>query len=181
MYKRDDKKADSIPKGVTKEQRKQRGENAWHVFNSWKLLPGSEGQTVAQDVLERWIATAREGCAKIGKTIGGDIQIGAMLSRALPDSSGAWPPTAVRNIIEALRSKTVEEHVIVGLYNGQGWVARSPGGGRERQLSVQYRTWATIAAESWPRTAAMLRQIADGFSGDAKSWDIESQLDDLRS
>jgi hypothetical protein len=132
-------------------------------------------------VLEAWITSAREGCAKIGKTIGGDIQIGTMLAPAPAAESGVWPHPAVCGLIEALRNKTIERHVGIGLYNSRGAVYRASGGGQERQLAAQYRAWAAAVADRWPRTASMLREIADGYSGEAKGWDIESQLDELRS
>jgi hypothetical protein len=53
------------------------------------------------------------------------------------------------------------------------------GGKQQRDLAEQARGWA-ITCEAWPRTALMLRRIADTWERHARSEDTRAEQDKAR-
>jgi hypothetical protein len=53
------------------------------------------------------------------------------------------------------------------------------GGQEERTFAAQYRSWADASA-TWPRTCAMLRQIAGDWERAAEQADTRAELDQRR-
>lgn len=49
------------------------------------------------------------------------------------------------------------------------------GGEQERGLVRKYREQADAFADKWPRTAAILRRLADGYEREARQQDEESE------
>jgi hypothetical protein len=43
-------------------------------------------------------------------------------------------------------------------------------------LSERYKGYADVLNDEWPRTAAMLRRIADRYASDARREDVEAEL-----
>jgi hypothetical protein len=105
-----------------------------------------------------------------------------MLARSPADSDGLWPHAAVRNLIERLSNDIIDEHLQVGVYNSRGVTSRglSDGGAQERDLATRYRQMSEAVKQNWPRTAKMLRSIADYYVRDAEHHDVQSELNDLR-
>lgn len=95
-------------------------------------------------------------------------------------SDGIWPDIAVREIIEEVASKQMERGITTGVFNKRGVVTRSIGEGgiQERQLAETYYFYAVILGDSYPRTAAMLRSIADRYISNAHKQDIRAELED---
>jgi hypothetical protein len=62
------------------------------------------------------------------------------------------------------------------LWHGQ----QSPGEGRiqERQLVASYQEYADMVKERWPRTATLLRQIADRYAAGARREDMRAELEE---
>jgi hypothetical protein len=85
---------------------------------------------------------------------------------------------AVREIIEELSSEDLEDGIEIEVYNSRGWTSRDPteGGVQERELAEQYTGYAAVLNDRWPRTAAMLRSIADTYSRDAGRHDVDAEL-----
>lgn len=48
------------------------------------------------------------------------------------------------------------------------------GGTQEREAAAPYRETADRVANHWPRTARLLRRIADSFEREGEHWDIEA-------
>jgi hypothetical protein len=93
-------------------------------------------------------------------------------------ADGAWPHPAVRDVIEEVGSADLERGIEVGVYNGRGVVTKHPleGGMQEHQLAERYAGFAPAVADRWPRTAAMLRRLAEGYRVDARREDQEAEL-----
>jgi alpha-L-fucosidase len=91
---------------------------------------------------------------------------------------GIWPHSAVRDVIEEVASTELEGGIEVGLYNSRGvfWRNSNESGVQERQLAEQYAGFAAAINDRWPRTAAMLRRIANGYRADAHREDQEAEL-----
>ena len=129
------------------------------------------------DHLRDWVTAARRHLADEKRSIVGDIVIGEVLAHVPPGSDGVWPAEAVRDLIEDLRSQKFETGLHTGKFNSRGMVWRSveDGGAEERQFAAQYRTWAAQVSDRWPRTGALLRQMADSYEEWAQREDDQSQ------
>ena len=105
-----------------------------------------------------------------------------MLAHAPSDPDGVWPHVAVRNLIEHLNNKTIDRHIQTEIYNNRGVVSRglNDGGNQERELAEKYKKMSDAVKAKWPRTAAMLRSMAESYERQAKYEDIDSDLHDLR-
>ena len=86
------------------------------------------------------------------------------------DDDGTWPCQPVRQLLEELQSERVERNLAARLYNSRGVTVRDPedGGKQERALAEQYRAQANTFSNSWPQTAAVLRNLASMYDTDAR-------------
>ena len=182
LYRRDD--GDRGSDEVSEDEQLARvAYNAREVIESWHLLPGLHVDGVIdEDELGEWIRVARQKCTESKHTAGVDIEIGRLLAHSPNDSDGNWPHVAVRNQIELLASGVIDSHVAMGLYNKRGVTVRSPGeGGRqERELARHYGQMSESLKVKWPRTAAILRSMAESYELDAKRQDADAELRGFR-
>jgi len=160
------------------EQEQARAHHAHDLLDSWRVVPGSNGEHVDAVVLRDWVRQAREAMAATGRGPIGDEQIGQLLSGAPADEGGTWPHPAVCDVIESAASADLEPGIEVGVYNSRGTVTKHPfeGGRQERQLAERYAGFATTLSDRWPRTAALLRRLADGYRAAAQREDERAEL-----
>lgn len=183
IYKRDDREEEPSNEDASDEIRERRARVAHEVLDSWYLLPGlKEDGDVDEKVLTDWITTARKRCEETKYVTGCDLQIGFILAHAPADPDGTWPHTAVRNVIERLNNQTVDDHIQNEIYNSRGVTSRglNDGGKQERVLVEKYKKLSDVVKARWPRTAALLRSIAESYEHEARGHDLESDLHDLR-
>lgn len=183
IYKRDDHVEDPSNDDVSEEIRERRARVAHEVLDSWYLMPGvKEDSTLDEKELTDWVDVARKQCTETKHLMGCDIQIGFILAHAPADPDGIWPHTAVRNLIERLSNEIIDRHIQNEIYNSRGVVSRglNDGGKQERGLAEKYKKIGSAIKAKWPRTAKMLRGIAESYEYQAKNEDIDSDLHDLR-
>ncbi|MGR9209417.1 helix-turn-helix domain-containing protein (plasmid) [Rhizobium leguminosarum] len=147
---------------------------AWDVLQDWKHIPGTRDDGIIDmHVLEEWTKEVRKLSAEVGRLGVADSRIGSVLASAKPDAEGLWPPLAVRELIENLRSKEVESALKTGVYNLRGVTTRmlNDGGRQEHDLAARYRRWSKTLSFEWHRTAAVLESIAKGYEADGKRED----------
>ena len=98
------------------------------------------------------------------------------------DADGIWPVLPIRELIEATRSRDLETGVVVGKSNRRGVTTRAMGAGgdQERTLAKQYREWSEAAAFDWPRTSAILENLAKSYEHEAKVHDDDAERLDWR-
>lgn len=155
-----------------------RAQLAYQLLDGWNSIPGRlPDGAIDAGVLRQWVLEAREAIRASGRAIA-DHVIGEVLRYAPTDADGAWPAVPVRDLIEELASEDLERSIEREVYNSRGVTTRSPtaGGGQERELVAQYTDYARIVAARWPRTAAMLRSIADTYERDARREDTSAEL-----
>ncbi|GAI34957.1 unnamed protein product, partial [marine sediment metagenome] len=162
----------------SEELRKQRAEAALELLRSISVLPGSTGATIDQDRLDIWIDQARTLLGEAGRREIGDKQIGEYLARCTEGTDGIWPHEAVRKVIERVRSTDLESGVAISKFNSRGVVSRSPyeGGRQERELSARYKGNAQKLEFTYPRTAGILRELADDYERLAQDQDRSTEL-----
>lgn len=175
--------ADDEPEltGEAAEQASNVASQAFHVLEEWRRVPGSdEGGTIDAAKLLVWVRDARSACAAVNRAQIGDYKIGVILSAAKRTPGEAWPPEAVREILENVANDDIDQGFVIGLYNRRGVTTRMPsdGGGQERSLAAIYRADAKASALLWPRTRAVLERIADGYEADAAREDQSAEQRD---
>lgn len=149
------------------EQAEQVASAAWDILDAIHLLP-------EDDFVDEWVSLAREQLIECGRLEIGDLYIGKYLSRCQSDEEDEiWPKKSVRSIIESLKSESFEEGVVNGKLNSRGVTTRHPhaGGEQERKLAEGYQKDSESVQLIHPRTAKILRELADHYRSDAKYHD----------
>ena len=154
---------------------------AYRLLNDFHLVPGEkEGQIDARKLRE-WVEEVRRlGKAEDRSEITDEF-VGHVLAHAPTDPDGAWPHRDIRELIEAIGSEHTELGIQVQRFNSRGVQARAmyEGGDRERALATEARDWSK-ATRQWPRTSAMLNQIAEAWERDAQHEDERARHDEMR-
>lgn len=151
---------------------------AFEVLQTWRLCPGmQEDGTLDEARLFQWVIAARERLRENDLLEQGDILIGQVLAFAPPDRDGMFPPRAVRELLEEVRSGGIETGLRIGIYNRRGVVSRGvlEGGAQERVLARTYLEQAESAAE-WPRSRKILKALADDYERYALWQDRRAEL-----
>jgi hypothetical protein len=162
------------------EQRREFASRAFSVLRSWRRCPTTGPDRRADPAaLHAWVKQAREALTRDGRLGPGDSEIGQALAWAAPDDDETSPPRAVRDLLEEVRSDRLDRGLEIGIYNRRGVTSRGvfEGGKKEDGLATQYRD-AADAAAGWPRTAKVLRRLADSYERDAEQ--IEGEAEGLR-
>lgn len=172
------------PRTATEERTATEGEknmagNAWRLLHEWKRVPGTVDATheVDLDALVAWATKARELLKEADRLDVGESQIGQVLAYSPADEDGTWPAKAVRDFLEAHGSKKVLSGLSMGAYNKRGVTSRgmTEGGTQEYKLAERYAKWADATKAQWPKTARVLRDLADGYRSEGQQNDEEAQ------
>jgi hypothetical protein len=164
------------------EQEAARARVAYELLSSWHILPGTAPDgSVDAATLNAWVDDARARCTASDREASGDQYIGQILAHAPSGAEGLWPHPAVRDVIERLASARVESGIISGIFHSRGVFAKAldDGGNQERAIAARYQGYADALALPHPRTAGMLRQIAEDYKRYAQREDERAQQRDL--
>lgn len=152
---------------------------SYELLDGWHEIPGAaSGVSVDHLKLTAWIDRARGALAEKGRQRMGDVYIGKLLSASPFDPDGSWPHSAVRDQIERLASNEIDQGFDSGVFNSRGVTTRSltEGGLQERNLADRYEGFAKRADLKWPRTAALLRHLAQTYRDQARREDASAEL-----
>jgi hypothetical protein len=151
--------------------------NAFRLLRSWETIPGTEVDVVNIDALKEWYLTTEQLLVEADRLDIGQQTIGQVLAHAPADEDGLWPCVPVRSFIEHVANKHVESGFRTGCFNKRGVTTRSlaEGGKQEYDLAEQYAGWARRMSATAPRTAAVLRSLADGYVVDGRREDNEAR------
>jgi hypothetical protein len=145
--------------------------NGYRLLSSWSTLPGlREDGMVDEQALRVWICAVLKKLDKEGRREVGESHIGQVLARAPADSDGQWPAAAVRDVLEELQNGRIEGGFIAQIINSRDVTIRSleEGGTQERKLVAKYNQQADDFSDEWPRTAAILRAIAESYEYESR-------------
>lgn len=100
-------------------------------------------------------------------------QIGKLLSRCSDGADGIWPHESVRFVIEWAGSEELIRAIASGKLFSGGVTSRHPysGGKLERNLAAQFVNDAQDIELIYPRTAQLLRSIAQSYECEAERED----------
>jgi hypothetical protein len=166
------------PREASEEER-ARVRRGYELLDRWRTPPGlADGGTIDGEILKDWVRRARAVAATTGHGAVADRRIGHVLSGSPNGPDELWPHPAVRDAIEEVQSADLERGFELGVYNSRGVTSRHPteGGAQERKLADRYAGFAVAMGDRWPRTAAMLRRIADGYRAQGLREDQEAEL-----
>jgi len=154
------------------------------LLKSWRALPApARSERPDREYLREWISSAERALDDVDRLAIGRHAIGEMLSESPPDPDGTWPCTPVRDILDDIVHRPeVEEGLRLGVLTGRGLISKhaTEGGEQERELAEQYEGLAAAVRFSHPRTARLLRRIADHYGLDAGHEDHRAgMLEDL--
>ncbi len=169
------------PKPQDMEVAQRMASQARELSHEWTHVPGADERGVIDPItLENWVKRSRKLLADTRRSEIGDSMIGEILSAAVRELDQPWPPEPVREIIELVRSRTLERGFEFGLYNRRGVTVRMPrdGGVGERALAERYRLDADALRFDWLRTAACLDRIAATYEVDANREDLSADQRD---
>ncbi|WP_245449731.1 XRE family transcriptional regulator [Rhizobium leguminosarum] len=156
---------------------------AFDLLRLWEVVPGStDDGTIDQTALEGWVREARRLARSVGREDIADQKIGEILACSGVGKDGVWPAEAVREVIESVRSGHVDTGLMIGRRNLRGVTTRSPGDGgvQEHQLVATFHQWSRATALEWPRTSAILQNIAKSYEQDARWHDDDAERLDWR-
>ncbi|MGB4063929.1 MAG: hypothetical protein WBK19_08905 [Azonexus sp.] len=156
--------------------------SAYELLEGLHTLPGQVDDKIDGEKLLAWCMDVRELATKADRLPMAEQRVGQLLSRAPTDpGDGVWPHEAVRVAIEKLSSDRLERGLSLGRINLRGVYSKAigEGGAQERELAAECLRWAD-AMPKFPRTAAMLRRIAENWTRYAERADIEAAEEALK-
>jgi hypothetical protein len=153
--------------------------NAYHVLQEWQIVPGStaRGGIVDEARLNQWIDDAMNVLAAADRSDIGALYIGHVFAHAKEDDDGTWPTLPVRNAIERLANDYVQRGFGEQIHNNRGVTSRglTDGGQQERELATKFAHWEELIRDRWPRTASVLRSIAESYEAQGRWEDEEAE------
>jgi len=161
------------------EQERAHSEAAYHLLRSASTIPGTQDDgTIDPTKLSEWVGEARRRLEERKRLEIGDHCIGHILRHAKQEDDELWPPQVIRDLLEKLRSDDIELGLEIAERNARGVTWRSPtaGGEQERQIMNRYLAQARRVQLKWPRTARMLRRIAQAYASEAYMNDRHAEL-----
>jgi len=163
------------------EEQSRRAEIVYSLLHDWKTMPGSRpNSTIDWTKFEQWVDSARKIAADADRIDVSDLHIGNMLAHCPPEPGGDWPAVPVRNFLEKVANEKIEQGIRLGIYNSRGVTTRAldAGGEQERDIATRYRSIADRLVDEWPRTARMLKMLADGYVADARYEDVRAEMNE---
>ncbi len=160
-----------------------RAHAAFELLESWHSPPGVSGDSVNAVELAAWVDSARELLKSRDRAEIGDQAIGRLL-RYLPSdpADGAYPPLALRGLLERWRTENLERGIEVETFNSRGVTSRAvlEGGRQERDLATLWHRNASTIGSRWPRAKALCVRIAEMWTRYADSEDLDARRDRAR-
>jgi hypothetical protein len=154
-----------------------RAMNAHRLLSSWRRPPGSTPEGVDEGAMNAWVDDAIERLDQVGRLEAGLTHIGHVLTYFPPGDDGVRPPQAVRDLIERVASTELDGGFYTEVLNSRGLTSRGPedGGAQEEALVRKFRADAEALADDAPRTAVILRRIADSYEREGRRNDENAE------
>jgi hypothetical protein len=151
---------------------------AFAILREWQRPPGlKDDATVDGDVLQKWVTKVRRMLKEADRASVGDECIGEVLSGSPSGTDGIWPAEPIRQLMEDLKSESMDRGLAIGKQNARGIISRGvfDGGRQEDALADQYESWSKQVMTRWPRAGRLLREMARSYRKWARREDAESE------
>jgi len=154
---------------------------AVRVLNGWSVVPGTKADgEIDGERLRTWVDEVLRLANDKRLSDVAESKIGAILAKA-PEKSGLpWPPQAVRQLIEHVGSKELENGFFVAERNKHGSSIRrmTEGGSLERTRASRYRDLAKAVGITNARTRGLLIELAESYEREAEEADRSAERRD---
>jgi hypothetical protein len=155
-----------------------RAHAAFELLESWRTPPGVVNKVISEERLAQWVDAARSLLKAAYRSEIGDQQIGKLLYHLPRDhSDGAFPPLALRTLLERWRSDEIERGIEIEAFNSRGVTSRAmfEGGTQEHSLAGTWRAYAAEIGARWPRSMTLCMRIADMWEDQARRHDTAAR------
>ncbi|MGD6852798.1 MAG: hypothetical protein ACQCN6_12135 [Candidatus Bathyarchaeia archaeon] len=159
--------------------REHRARTSYQLMQIIDMVPGQKNASeIDLNELDSWIQKARDECSKKNRSKIGDQAIGQILAHSPIGKDNIWPHEAIRDILERYCSLDIEKGIECGRFNQRGVITKSlaEGGKQERKIAADYESKAEIICFKFPRTASMLKRMADTYKQQAIREDRDKEL-----
>ena len=166
---------------VSEEQR-ARARFGRTLLDGFSQIPGFSEEPPEKRVLEEWVSEVRKVAAEKDRLVVAEQTIGKLLAHAPADPMDhLWPHTVIRECLEDWQAGQIEQGINVERFNLRRGGARDPraGGKPEHDLAAELRSDA-VRLDRWPRTQAMLRDLANMWEDVARAGDLRAKQEELR-
>ncbi len=174
-YTRRDGTAEPEQEDTSPEHREFLAELACHTLEGWCEIPGQrEDGEIDREEFTAWAADALHRAGELDRKGVAETHLGALLARfARRRAWDDWLPECVLAFLDRAENGGLREKFDLGVRNSRGVTSRGPydGGEQERQLAGHYRDISARYENSYPRVAAMLVSIAQGYERDGRRQD----------
>lgn len=164
------------------EAERNRASWGWHLLESFRKIPGQEGNSVDATQLNSWANEVRKLAAEKDRLKIAEHKLGDLLANSPNDPQDRmWPARPVRDLLEEWKSSEIERGIIIGKMNMRGVTSRGmfDGGAQERELAASFLATASSLAQ-WPRTQSIHLKLAEIYEEEAKREDIVAEQTRLR-
>lgn len=165
------------------EAKRRHATAAYRLLRGIRIVPGQTGSHVDENAVVGWCLAVKKLAAEADRARITEQYIGHVLAHAPEDpSDNGWPHRSVRTAIERLGSDDVESGILVERHNMRGAYSKAigEGGTQERAFAEQAKNWAEISA-GYPRTSAMLFNLAKSWEKSGEGEDVRAAKDRLRN
>ena len=179
VYKSDDGNEEEVSESE-QNNRKVMARCAFSILYDLSCCPGVDNQgNVNPDVLRSYIYRLYELSVEHHRTQVVDMVVGTLLGN-LPRNT-SYPQTILGEIVEELKSNSVDEHIRIRIFNSRGITIRgfAEGGDQERSLAALFRSYRDKVKFTYPRLAKIFTKLMNDYERGANREDCVAQLEDL--
>ncbi len=150
------------------------------ILYNLSCCPGVDNHgNVNPNILRTYIYRLYELSVEHHRTQVIDMMVGSLLGN-LP-RNGSYPQTILGEIVEELKSDSVDEHIRIKIFNSRGVTTRAfaEGGNQERSLVALFKSYRDKVRFKYPRLAKIFTNLMREYEHYANHEDYIAQLEDL--
>ena len=179
-YRSDDRNEEEEVSESEMNNRKVMARCSFHILYNLSCCPGVDNYgNVDSNVLRMYIYRLYELSVEHHRTQVVDMVVGNLLGN-LPRND-SYPQTILGEIVEELKSDSVDEHVRIKIFNSRGVTTRAfaEGGNQERSLAALFKSYRDKVKFKYPRLAKIFTNLMQEYEHYANHEDCVAQLEDL--
>ena len=153
---------------------------SFSILYNLSCCPGVDGQgNVNPEALRTYIYRLYELSVEHHRSQVTDMVVGSLLGN-LPRND-SYPQDILGEIVEGLKSDSVDEHIQMRIFNSRGVTTRAfaEGGDQERELVALFKIYRDKVKFKYPRLAKIFTKMMDRYEYYSNREDCVAQLEDL--
>ncbi|CAD5254206.1 MULTISPECIES: hypothetical protein [unclassified Imperialibacter] len=178
---KDKTKMEEERKGISAEVVQNRAKQVYHLFHSWKKIPGLKpDNSIDEEELTKWVTETRKIAEAEERLDVADMHIGQVLAQ-YPENIPEWPQEIIFKLIEEINSDSLNRSYSSAMFNKRGSSTRGPfdGGNIERDKAAYFGKLANDFKNKYPNVAEIFKRLEQGYLADAKRMDESAERDRL--